>query len=152
MRLAFHNQGRYAEFDKGYDLYVKRSKTGEFMDKVSYKRVIRSYCRKIAEILCRNGAVELASGFGSISAAVITRRPQYRGKRFIGYGGYDWKNGMYDGKLKTFGIVYLPRRDKNANLRCLGFVANRRLFKKMKNDFIGYDCPWYPIEYNNEMI
>ena len=87
-----------------------------------------------------------------ISAVTIDRRPQYRGKEFVGYGAYNWKDGHYDGESKAFGIAFLPRTDKNHNLRCYGFVANRRLFKEMKKIYGEYDCPWTPAEYRNEMI
>lgn len=152
MRLAFTNQGRYPEFERGYDLYVKRSKTGNVMDIKSYKRVLRAYCKAMSEMLCKYGIVDLPCEIGSLSAAVLTRKPQYRGKTFIGYGKKDWTTGEYDGTLKTFGIVFLPRMKKHHNLRCFGFVANRRLFKKMKNIYISDDCTWYPVEFNDDMI
>ena len=152
MRLAFTNQGRSPEFADGFELYAKRSKTGEIMDYASYKRVIRAYCKALAEQLCEYGIVDLPKEIGSIAAAILTRRPQYRGKTFIGYGKKDWTTGKYDGTLKTFGIVFLPRMHKHQNLRCYGFVANRRLFQKMKGIYLNDDCPWYPIEFNDDMI
>jgi hypothetical protein len=62
------------------------------------------------------------------------------------------KASEYDGKLKAFGMVYLPRRGKNANLRSYGFVANRALFKRMKNKWNCGFNDWKPIEFNDEMI
>lgn len=152
MKLAFNGQGRYTDFDEGYRLYVKRSKKGEYVDGKTYNRIIRQYCKLLSDKLFEEGIVDLPEGMGSIAAAILTRKPQFRGKTFVGYGKMDWQTGHYDGKLKTFGIVYLPRHDKNPNLRSFGFVANRRLFQKVKERYEGYDCPWRPIEFNDEMI
>jgi len=91
-------------------------------------------------------------GLGQIAAAIITRKPQYRGKKFIGYGKMDWDKGCFDGSPKAFGIVFLPNRNKKAGLRCYGFVANRKLFKRMKARYESDDCPWVPLEFNDDMI
>ena len=152
MKLAFNGQGRYADFRKGYELYVKRSKLGKCMSEEMYRKVVRSYCRMLADTLGDEGIVDLPGGLGSIAAATLTRKPQYRGKKFIGYGKYDWDKGHFDGKLKTFGMVFLPRRERTQNLRCYGFVANRRLFQKIKEKAIGFGCNWKPIEFNDEMV
>ncbi len=152
MKLAFNNQGRYPEFKNGYDLYLRRSKSEQTMDYTSYKRVIRAYCNSLADTLCKSGMVDLPKGIGSIAAATITRKPQYRGKMFVGYGRKDWATGEYDGSLKTFGLVFLPRMNKHHNLRCYGFVGNRNLFKKMKSIYLSDDCTWYPVEFNDDMI
>lgn len=152
MRLAFSGQARYAEFDEGYALYVKRSRLGQSVDKATYRRIVKAYCRMLADDLYEKGMVDLPGKIGSIAAATITRKPQYMGDKFIGYGKKDWKTGHYDGKLKAFGLVFLPRRGKNANLRSYGFVANRKLFKKMSSRFHGYECPWKTIEYKDEMV
>lgn len=153
MKLAFSGQGRYADFSNGYELYKKRSKSGEEIDRETYCRVIRLYCKHLAQGLEENGIVDLPNEIGSIASATLTRRPQFRGKKFIGYGAIDWSTGQYDGKLKTFGMVFLPRHTKkNANLRCFGFVANRRLFKMLKEIYNREDCPWATLEFNDEMI
>lgn len=152
MKLAFSGEGRYTDFDDAYRLYVSRSKTGQCMDEATYHRVIRLYCKRLAERLCENGIADLPSNMGSIAAATITRKARYRDGKFQGYGKWDWNTKTYDGKLKTFGMVYLPRQDKNNNLRCFGFVANRRLFKKMKAIYESGECPWYPIDFRDEMI
>ena len=152
MRLALNGQGHYTDFSGGYDLYVKRSRKGRCVDFAMYRRIVRAYCRLLAERLAADGLADLPCGLGSVSAAVITRKPQYRGKAFVGYGAMDWNTGKYDGKLKAFGMVYLPRRDRNRNLRCLGFVANRRLFRRMKDIYSGGRRPWTPVEFNDDMI
>ena len=151
MKLAFSGQGRYADFRKGYELYVKRSRLGNFMSEEMYRKVVRSYCRMLADRLKEEGMVDLPGGLGSIAAATLTRKPQYRGKKFVGYGKYDWK-GHFDGRLKTFGMVFLPRRERTQNLRCYGFVANRRLFKGMKEMYDNGTNPWYTMKYNDKMI
>lgn len=152
MKLVFSGQARYTDFTEGYNLYVKRSRLGNHVDEVMFHRVIRLYCRLLAESLFHDGTVDLPCDIGTIAAATITRRPQYRGKKFIGFGGRDYKNGGYDGKLKTFGIVFLPRRDKTNNLRCFGFVANRKLFKRIKQICENYTAAWRPITFDTKLI
>ena len=151
MKLAFNGQAHYTDFSKGYELYKKRNKKTP-IDAVTYNRVIRLYCKSLADRLLDDGMVDLPDGIGSISAAIITRKAQYRGKLFVGYGGMDWKKGHRDGKLKTFGMVFLPRRGKNENLRSYGYVANRQLFKRMKSEYESEDCKWQPIEFNDSLI
>ena len=152
MKLAFNGQGRYSDFSNGYDLYTKRSREGRSVDYSTYKRIVKRYCRLLAERLYEEGMIDLPCGMGSIVPATITRKPQYRGKKFIGYGKMDWDKGHYDGKLKTFGMVYLPRRGKNANLRSFGYVANRRLFKRMKEGYESGTRNWEPIVFNDGMV
>lgn len=152
MRLAFTGEGRYAEFEKSYDEYVKRSKKGDYVDFKTYKRLVKGYCKRLVKRLIEEGMVDLPCDMGSIAAATLTRKLQYRGKKVVGYGKMDWKKGHYDGKLKAFGMVYLPRRGKNANMRSYGFVANRRLFQKMKNIHESGESNWTPIEFNEGMV
>lgn len=152
MKLAFNNRAHYPDYSDGYEVYRKRSRTGQYVDEGQYRRIVRMYCKALADRLTEEGIVDLPCGMGSIAGAVITRKPQYRGKKFIGYGGMDWKKGHYDGKLKTFGLVYLPRHGKNENLRSYGYVANRKLFKKMKSRYEENDRRWEPVIFNDEMI
>ena len=152
MKLAFSGQARYTDFDRAYELYRKRSKKNECFDKTVYRRVIRKYCRMLADRLQEEGFVDLPNDMGTIAAVILTRKPQYRGKKFIGYGKMDWKTGRYDGNLKAFGIAYLPRHDKNDNLRAFGFVANRQLYKKMKAAWENGTCTWIPTQFNDDMI
>ena len=152
MRLAFHNQSRYPVFVGGYDLYVSRGRNSNTLDFVTYKRVVRAYCDILARKLKEEGSVTLPGNLGLLSAAIFTKKPIYKNGSFVGYGKRDWKTGEYDGKLKAFGIAYFPRHGKNNNLRCYGFVANRRLFKAMKDMYEGYDCPWNAVEFNDNMI
>ena len=151
MKLAFSGKGRYTDFSEAYELYKKRNPE-KALDEKTYKRVIRKYCGKLAARLKEEGMVDLPKGLGSISTALILRKPQYRGKQFVGYGAMDWKKGHRDGKLKAFGLVFLPRRDKNPNLRCFGFVANRRLFQMLSAKYESGNRNWEPIEFNDEMI
>lgn len=152
MKLAFHNQAKYPDFKPGYELYCKRSKKGQSVDEKTYHRIIRRYCNILADRLEREGMADLPNKMGTIAAILINRKPQFRGDKYIGYGKMNWETGQLDGSYKAFGIAYMPRRDKNANLRCFGFVANRQLFKRMKALFEGYDCPWTPLELTDEMI
>ena len=150
MRLAFSGKGRYTDFSDAYSLYLKRSKTGNVMDEKMYRRVIKDYCHALADRLLRDGMADVP-GLGTITAATITRKAQYRGDKYIGYGGIDRTTGRFDGKLKTFGIVFLPQRGRKQNLRCYGFVANRRLFRKMKEKHEN-GSGWALIDFKDEMI
>ncbi len=152
MKLAFSGQARYADMTDGYALYCKRRRQKEPVSLNTYTAVVKDYCRMLAEDLKKDGMVDLPSELGTIAAVRIDRRPQYRGDKFVGYGAYNWKAGHYDGEPNAFGITFLPRMDKNQNLRCYGFVANRRLFKEMKEM---YNCGlngWSLMSYGNEMI
>ena len=152
MKLAFSGQARYPDMTDGYALYCKRTRVGKPVDLNIYTAVVKEYCRMLAEDLKKEGMVDLPTGLGTIAAVTIRRRPQFRGKKFVGYGKMDWKKGHYDGEPEAFGLAFLPKRNKTNNLRCYGFVANRRLFKKMKELYDGFDCPWVPMEYGKEMI
>lgn len=150
MKLAFNGKAHYTKYDDAYLLYCKRSKKGHCVSPAEYRRLIRSYCSMLADSLETDGIIDLPFDFGSIAAATLTRKAQYRGNKFIGYGKMDWNLGHFDGKLNTFGLVFLPRRTKNKNMRCLGFVANRQLFKKVKKNT--EDGKVVPMVFNEEMI
>jgi len=125
------------------------------MDYATYKRVIRNYCSLLADRLEREGMADLPCGMGTIAAAKMMRKPQYRGERFIGYGRKDWKNhGQYDGSIYAFGLVFLPGRGRKslANLRSFGFVANRKLFQKMAALYKSEHRPWTAMNFNDDMI
>lgn len=152
MKLAFSGQARYPEMTDGFELYVRRSRKNECVDLHTYTTVVKEYCRMLAKELEANGMTDLPCGIGSVAAVIMRRRPQYRGKKFVGYGCYNWKNGHYDGDANAFGLAFLPSRSRTNNLRCYGFVANRKLFKKMKELYQSRDCAWVPMEYGKEMI
>jgi hypothetical protein len=152
MKLAFSGEARYPEYLSGYGFYVKRCRISKPLEFSEYKNVVRLYCASLAERLCKDGIVDLPAGLGQLCAAEIMRRPQYRGDKFIGYGKKDWDKGHYDGSPKSFGIVYLPNRSRKASLRSYGFVANRKLFKRMKALYDQGYRPWTPIEFNDDMI
>ena len=151
MRLAFSGEARYADCTEGYKLYMKRARKECLVNDATYKKVLKAYCRRLSERLKQNGMVDLPCGLGMVSTTIHTRRPMYRDGKFDGYGMMDWKTGARDGKLKVFGIAFLPKHGKGS-LRCYGFVANRKLFQAMKEKYNGDDCQWVPIEFNNEMI
>ena len=152
MKLAFNSQAHYTDFSDGYRLYVNRSRKGESVDQKTYNRIIRLYCSSLADRLEEYGIIDLPNEMGMIAAAILTRKPQYRGKTFVGFGKMDWEKGHYDGTLKTFGLVFLPKMGKKQNMRCYGFVANRQLFKRMKARYEQDFCPWSPIVFKDEMI
>ena len=153
MKLAFSGQGRYPDLKSGYALYVHRNRTRKPMDEKTYNRVVKRFCAYLADLLEENGCVDLPCELGTVSTAVITRKPRYRYGEFVGFGAKNWKTGEYDGNLKAFGVVYLPKHDdKKQDLRCYGFVANRKLFQRLKAKYIGYECPWTPLNFNDKMI
>lgn len=151
MKLAFSGEARYPDFEEGYEMYKSRNRSRVMLDKKTYRRVIREYCKILQRDLLEFGMVDLPV-LGSLYASIFTRRPQYRGKKFIGYGKMDWEKGHYDGEPTAFGISFLPDRDQTNNLRCYGFVGNRQLFKKLKAVFLSDDCPWIPMAFDNDMI
>lgn len=151
-KLAFNGEGRKIDYDKGYTLYANRSRKGEAVKKATYKKIVRGYCREMAEKLYDEGFVDLPNGMGTIAAAMIRRKPQFIGKRYVGIGKMDWETGMRDNSRKAFGIVFLPKWDMKGSLRCYGFVANRRLFQRMKQRYESFKSPWEPIEFNDSMI
>ena len=152
MKLAFSGQARYADMTDGYNLYCKRRRQKEPVSLDIYTKVVKDYCRMLAESLEKDGMIDLPSDLGTISAVVIKRKAQYRGKRFYGYGAMDWKRKHLDGRYTAFGLAYLPRMDKTNNLRCYGFVGNRKLFKRMKEMYDNGTNQWVPMQYGNEMI
>lgn len=152
MKLAFNGQAKYPDMTDGYELYVRRTKNGKPVDLRTYTAIVKEYCKMLVEDLEKEGITDLPCGLGSVAAVNIRRRPQYRGKKFIGYGSYNWEKGHYDGEPEAFGLTFLPSRKKTNNLRCYGFVANRKLFKKMKELYQSDGCPWVPMEYGKEMI
>lgn len=151
MKLAFSGEARFADFGPGYELYLKRERKGQPVNEKTYRRILKSFCRKLVERLEENGMVDLPCGLGTIAAATITRKAIYWKNQFKGYGKMDWRTGCRDGKLKTFGMVFLAGREKGS-LRSFGFVANRRLFQRMRDKSEEYGCPWTTIEFKDSMI
>lgn len=151
MKLAFNGQAKYPDYNDGYEKYRNRKRFDKPVPLNVYKNVVRDYCKIIAEELENNGMAELPAGLGMIAAATFTRKPYYRDNKFVGFGKMDWKNGNYDGSFKAFGITFLPKHDKK-NMRCFGFVANRQLFKRMKNIYDSENCNWTPLDFNDKMV
>ncbi len=151
MKLAFSGEARHADMGPAYQLYRRRERKGQPLDEKTYRRVLKAYCKMLAERLRNEGMIDLPCGLGLIAAATITRKAQYYGRTFAGYGAMNWKTGKRDGRLKTFGMVYLPSHDKGS-LRCYGFVANRKLFQVMREINNDYGCPWTPMDFNDDMI
>lgn len=151
MKLAFSGEARYPDFHKGYGLYSKRVRRREIIGFSSYCKVVKLYCASLAERLYKNGMVDLPAGLGMLSVAMIPRKLQYRGKTLIGYGKRDYNTGYLDGSAKAFGVVFLPNRKKSQNLRCYGFVANKALYRRLKETY-EESRPWVPMEFNDDII
>ena len=152
MRLAFDNMAHYTDFSKGYELYLKRCRNGRPVKESEYRRVVKQYCKALSESLSETGFITLPCDMGTITTAILTRKPQYRGDKFIGFGKKNWETGQYDGTLKAFGIVYMAKHTKNNNLRCYGFVANRRLFQKIKETYDSGSSYIVPADFTDELI
>ena len=152
MKLAFSGKARYTDFDKGFELYKKRSRTQCSLTVKDYKKVVKLYCKALAERLEDEGMIDLPMKLGSVATVTLTRKPQFRGKKFIGYGKMNWETKQYDGNLKAFGIAFLPNRGRSNNLRSFGFVANRALFKNIKSKYESGETDWSPLDYKDEMI
>lgn len=152
MKLAFDNEAHYVDYSDGYELYINRARSGKCVGKKLYGRIIRLYCIALAKRLKEYGMVDLPADIGIISTAIIERRPQYRGKKFIGYGKMNWDTGHYDGTFNTFGLVFIPKLHRTNNLRCYGFVANRNLFKELKKIYNDRYCEWKPMRFNDKLI
>lgn len=151
-KLAFSGKGKYPDFEKGYTLYCKRKKKGEPVAETVYNNIVRDYCKTLADRLEKDGMVDLPKDTGTLFTAIFRRKPQYRGNKFVGYGKINRTTGNYDGSPTAFGIVFLPKRNKTNNLRCFGFVANRRLFQRLKNSYVEQTCNWIPMQFNDKMI
>lgn len=151
-KLAFSCKGKYPDFSKGYTLYNDRSRKTKPVDKRTYCNIIRDYCKYLSEKLERDGMVDFPKGIGTLFVTMFRRKPQYIGKQFVGFGKMDWKRKAYDGSSSAFGIVFLPSRRYTANLRSFGFVANRRLFQRLKQEYDEGTCSWKPIDFNEKMI
>lgn len=149
MKLAFNSKAHHPDYTGGYERYSSRG--GKYKFKM-YRKIIRRYCEMLASRLLDEGMVDLPGNLGSIAAAEITRKPIYKNGEFVGYGRRDWRTGEYDGSLKAFGMVYLPRTDRNNNLRCLGFVANRELFTAMKKRYLKGEQKWELVTFDDSMI
>ena len=152
MKLAFSGQARYPDFNDGYGLYVRRARTNQPVDLQIYTKIVKGYCKMLSEELEQNGLADLPSDLGSLATIRMKRKPQYRGKKFVGYGKMDWKLGHRDGNINAFGIGYLPKRTRSQNLRCYGFVANRKLFRRIKEKYDAGCHVWAPLTFNDEMI
>ena len=84
MKLAFNNEAKYTDFAPGYELYLRRNRTGNPVDEATYRRVLKAYCKMMAERLQNDGIVDLPCGLGSICAALIRKKAQYRNGKFDG--------------------------------------------------------------------
>lgn len=152
MKLAFSMQAHYSDYTDGYARYKSATSPKRCVRERDYHSVVRAYCKMLADSLLSDGMVDLPCGMGSLAVANIRRKPQYRNKKFLGYGKWDWNTKSYDGQLKAFGIVFLPCRSTTNNLRSFGFVANTRLFRRIKAAWQNKEVTWVPVEFNGEMI
>lgn len=152
MKLAFTGEAHYTSFENGYNRYVMGAKSREVVDRATYNRVVKAYCQLLADKLMDEGMVDLPCNLGTLATVRIKRKPQFRGRKFVGFGKKDWESGIYDDSREAFGVALLPRHEINDNLRCYGFVANRQLYQRLKNRSEEFACPWVPIRLTEDMI
>lgn len=135
MRL-FKDKARYPDFDRAYELYLKRSeRASSTMSKGEFIDVIRRYCKSLSDKLERDGFVDLPYDIGSLSAVKIDRKPKYNRTT----GKY-----MPVAEGKAFGICFVPRFVKRMeNFRSLGIVANRSLYRRMRKKYDDGELPFY---------
>jgi len=152
MRL-FNGKARYPDFDKPYELYLKRSERSfSVLSKGMFIDIVRRYCKRLSEELDSNGYVDLPLDIGALSAVRISRTPKYdrTNKRYISADTIDWAETKRSGSIvrkhdnRTFGICFLPKRAKGMeNFRAFGIVANRQLYRRMKNRFDDGELQFY---------
>jgi len=153
MPLAFNRQARYPDFSEAYGRYVSGARTRGCVDEATYRRILRAYCSILADRLVDEGMVDLPCDMGMIAVAEIKRKARYVNGKFAGYGMVDWRRGgARDGSPTALGVVFIPTRRKTANLRSYGFVANRRLYHRIKYAVDSGMVDWMPMEFNDDMI
>ena len=125
MRLAFTGEAKYPDFEAGYELYKKRSRSRACVDRKTYNRIVRAYCGRMRDKLLQTGLVDFPNEIGSVAAAVFTQKPQYRGDKFIGYGKMDYNTWNYDGTLHAFGLVFFQGDPKDRTCDATGSSGTR---------------------------
>ena len=105
MKRPFYGTAKYADMTGGYRLYASRKKKGEPVDIVRYSKVVKAYCRRLAERLGKDGMVQLPCGLGLLAAAMVRRKPRYKDGRFVGIGRFNPRTREYDGTMEAFTIV-----------------------------------------------
>ena len=171
MGIVFKGKARYPSMSDGYALYLRRTKKPETeLDEKTYGKVIKAYCKTLAELLENDGIVDLPCKLGSI---VVTRY-KYRWKftndgKIHGRGKTDWAKTRElwnndpkaaENKVRVMSpdlygtvIAYVPNHyTANGNLRAVGFRANRELYRRIaesvKNGTNNYAVP----DYDNFML
>lgn len=152
---ALVNMAKYPDLADGYRLYSNRSMTTpryRVLREKDYNRVVKYYCEVLAEILEKEGRVNLPCGLGMIVAVNIRKRPVYdsRDGKYRPARNIDWDLTRQSGQMtykdgtNTFGFVYVPKIMKSRGvLRCLGFVANRQLYRRMRKMYDEGTLPFY---------
>lgn len=152
---ALVNMAKYPDLADGYRLYSNRSMTTpryRLLGEREYSRVVKKYCRQMAVVLEEEGSVNLPCGLGMVAAVNIRKRPVYdsREGKYRPARNIDWGLTMQSGQMtykdgtNTFGFVYVPKIMKSRGvLRCLGFVANRLLYRRMRKMYDEGTLPFY---------
>lgn len=143
----FLGESRYPDLSKGYELYLHRSaKTPKerILSLQQYNRIVKSYCKALADKLEDEGITDLPSNIGSIAAVNIRKKPTYdkTRKAYRPADLIDWDKTRETGGIVrkdcriTFGFVFVPKRIKgHENFRCFGIRANKALYKRMKKHY-----------------
>lgn len=151
----FVNKARYPDLTNGYLLYRNRSAmtpSDRVLTESQYNRIVKSYCKELANRIETEGIADLPSDIGAIVAVNIYKKPVYdaREKKYRLARNIDWnatrenKKITYKDSPNTFGFVFAPKHIKKNNiLRCFGFVANKALYKRMRVKYNDGILPFY---------
>lgn len=106
----------------------------------------------LADRLEKEGMVDLPSDIGMLAAVNIRKRPVYdkREGKYRPARSIDWDKVRETGTMaykdspNTFGFVFVPKHlRKRAIFRCFGFVANKSLYKKLRQEYNKGTLPFY---------
>ena len=151
----FINKARYPDLTNGYLLYRNRSSLTppeRLLTEAQFNRVIKRYCKRLATMVEDCGVADLPCDMGAIVAVNIKKRPVYdaREKKFKPARSVDWdktretKSMVYKYDPNTFGFVFAPKHIRGRNIfRCFGFVANKSLYKRMREKYNDGILPFY---------
>lgn len=157
MAGLFSGEARRPEFSGAYDLYLRRRRRGvEPLTRAQFAKAVRAYCRLLAEELETTGMAELPCGLGCLAAGVVRRRPRWdpKARKWRTADPVDWEETRRTGTLtrkagdgRAFAITYVPAvggHRGDVNRMCLGFQANRGLFRRMKDKYDGGELGFKP--------
>lgn len=164
MRKLFNGEARYPDLDCSYDYYLSRrgeSERSSTLSREDFNRVVKMYCKSLAEDLCSTGSIDLPCDMGMIAAVRVKRKPVFntRTGKYTTGSSVDWDRTREEGKIvfgdgnDAFGFVFVPKWKKgNENLRCVGIRANKELYRKMKDMYNEGTLDFYLPDSDNFIV